>query len=65
MTTHSIVSAALMKRNQIVVGGGGEDEAAASTYCLFEKTQGKNRMVVDGTLGSSNGFVKEGRLECV
>ena len=37
MTTHSIVSAALMKRNQIAVGGGGEDETAASTYCLFEK----------------------------
>ena len=34
VTTHSIVSAAIMKRNQTVVGGGGDDEAAASTYCL-------------------------------
>lgn len=46
MTTHSIVSAALMKRSQIVVGGGGEDEAAASTYCLFEKYVRKRKVKI-------------------
>ena len=47
MTTHSIVSAALMKRNQIAVGGGGEDETAASTYCLFEKYVRKCKVKIE------------------
>ena len=47
MTTHSIVSAALMKRNQIAVGGGGKDEAAASTYCLFEKYVRKCKVKIE------------------
>lgn len=49
MTTHSFVSAALVRRNQIAVGGDGKDEAAAGTYCLFEnhvrKCKVKNRLV--------------------
>lgn len=32
---------------------------------ICQKMQGKNRMMVGGTLGSSDSFVKEGRPECV
>lgn len=47
VTTHSIVSAASMRRNQIAVGGGGEDEAAASTHCLFEKYVRKCKVKIE------------------
>lgn len=47
MTTHSFVSAALVRRNQIAVGGDGKDEAAASTYCLFEKYVRKCKVKIE------------------
>lgn len=47
VTTHSIVSAAVMRRNQIAVVGGGGDEAAASTHCLFEKYVRKCKVKIE------------------
>lgn len=32
---------------------------------ICQKMQGKNRIVVGGTLGSNDGFVKEGRPEWI
>lgn len=68
VTTWAIVSAASVRRNQTAVWGDGEDEEQqACIVCLkyISEIQGKNRMVVVGTLGSINGFVKIERPECV